>query len=406
MLRRDLLASGVALGATAIRAGEALAQGAPSGPPSPPTTEGIIEKKVFELGNYATRGGETIANVRVGYQSMGQLNAEGTNAVLICHFFSGDSHAFGRYEANGPAGYWDAIIGPDKAIDTNKYFVISSDSLVNVNVPNPRTVTTGPASINPSTGRPYGMDFPVVSIRDFVEVQKKLLDSLGVKRLAMVAGPSNGAMQTVEWAAAYPDFIERCMPVIGGAEFDAWMIGWLDIWESPIRLDPNWRNGDYYGLGREPPLRGLAEAWRIVTLQALDRASLVSQGRKAAEGQDPAHKIGDRFAIEKFLDERGMARARTSDANSFIYMVRANQLHLNEYPSYEAALANAPRRWLVIPSPNDRVFLPEAMREMVEVLRKAGKAVQTTEVGGPLGHLNGVVGMAPLAEQIRGFLNS
>ena len=114
------------------------------------------------------------------------------------------------------------------------------------------------------------MAFPVVSMRDFVEVQKKLLDSLGVKRLALVAGPSNGGLQAIEWAAAYPEMVERVMPVIAG-EIDAWMQGWLDIWEAPIRLDPNWREGDYYGAGREPPLRGLAESWKIVTLHANDR---------------------------------------------------------------------------------------------------------------------------------------
>ncbi len=401
MLRRDLLATGLALGTTSILAAPALAQ-----TPAPTAAETLVEKKVFELANYSTRGGAVIPNVRVGYQTMGRLNPAGTNAVLVCHFFSGDSHAFGRYEAAGPAGYWDAIIGPGKAIDTNRYFAVSVDCLANVNVPNARTVTTGPASLNPATGRPYGMDFPVVAMRDFVEVQKALLDSLGVKKLHMVTGPSNGALQAVEWAAAHPGFIERVMPVIGGAEFDAWMIGWLNIWESPIKLDPNWRNGDYYGPGREAPLRGLAEAWKLVTLHARDRASLTTHGRKVVEGQNPARNINDLFAVEKWLDDAAMARARTSDANSFIYMVRANQLFLHEYPSYEAALARAPHRWLVIPSPNDHVFLPDAMREMVEALRKGGKAVQQAEVRGPLGHLNGVVGMAPLAEQIRAFINN
>ena len=401
MQRRDLLAMGLALGSLNLGVSAAQAQAAA---PAPAPADNLVEKQVYELGTYVTRAGASIANVRVGYQTMGQLNAQGTNAVLICHFFSGDSHAFGRYEAGGPAGYWDAIIGPGKAIDTNRHFVISSDSLVNVNVPNARTVTTGPASINPATGRPYGMEFPVVSIRDFVEVQKKLLESLGVKRLAMVAGPSNGAMQSVEWAAAYPDFIDRVMPVIGGADFDAWMIGWLNIWEAPIKLDPNWNNGDYYGPGRQPPLRGLAEAWKIVTLHAMDRPALVAQARKAVEGQNPAGNINDQFAVEKFLEDRGTARARTSDANSFLYMVRANQLHLNEYPNHAAALARGPNRWLVVPSPNDRVFLAEAMHEMVESLRKAGKSVQQAEVRGPLGHLNGVVGMAPLADTIRNFL--
>ena len=387
-----LLAAGTALPGT-IDAARAQQAAAPE----------VLEKRVFEAGAFQTRGGATVPNTRIGYQTMGRLNAAGDNAVLICHFFSGNSHAFGRLSASGPAGYWDAIIGPGKAIDTEKYFVVSADTLVNVNVPDATTVTTGPASINPDTGRPWGMAFPVIAMRDFVEVQKRLLDSLGVKRLALVAGPSNGGLQTIEWAAAYPDFVERAMPVIA-AEIDAWMQGWLDIWEAPIRLDPAWREGDYYALGREPPLRGLAEAWKIVTLHARDRGWAKQYDRKLPEGQDPARRIGDRFAIEKWLDDAALARAKTSDANSFLYMVRANQLFLNDYPNLAAAMEGAAKRWLVIPSPTDRVFLHDGAREFIEVLRKAGKSVATAEVVGPLGHLNGVVGMAPLGDRIRAFL--
>ena len=363
-----------------------------------------VEKRVFEAGAYQTRGGGTIANARVGYQTMGRLNAAGDNAVLIVHFFSGNGHAFGRLGgANGPVGWWDAIIGPGKPIDTDRFFVVSSDTLVNVNVGDPHTTTTGPATINPDTGRPYGMAFPVVSMRDFVEVQKKLLDSLGVKRLALVAGPSNGGLQAIEWAAAYPEMIERVMPVIAG-EIDAWMQGWLDVWEAPIRLDPNWREGDYYAPGREPPLRGLAEAWKIVTLQANDRSWARQFERRVPEGQDPAKRIGDRFEVERALDATGQARARTSDANSFLYMVRANQLALREYPSLEAALSRSHARWLVVPTPTDRVFAREGVQEMVDILRRSGRPVEVAEVTGERGHLNGVLNVEAVGERVRAFL--
>lgn len=394
MHRRSLLTAAIAAGLA--HALPAAAQDAAAG--------GLVEKRVFEAGSYTTRGGATIPNVRVGYQTAGRLNAAGDNAVLVNHFFSGNSHAWGRLEANGPAGWWDAVIGPGKPIDTDRFFVVASDTLVNVNVRDPRTVTTGPATVNPDTGRPWGMDFPVVAMRDFVEVQKKLLDSLGVRRLALVTGPSNGALNSVEWAAAYPEMIDRVMPVIGGAEFDAWMIGWLDVWEAPIRNDPNWRNGDYYAAGREPPLKGLAEAWKIVTLHALDRPFFRQFGRRPAEGQDPARRIADQFAVERWLDERGMARARTSDANAFLYMARANQLTLGEYPGFEAALARAPARWLVLPSATDRVFVGEAMAELIETLRRTGKQVQVGQVTGDLGHLNGVTNIGTAAEAIRAFL--
>ena len=389
MLRRFVLG----LGLSAALAAAAL----------PARAQEVLEKRVFEGGAYQTRGGGSIANLRLGYQTMGRLNAEGTNAVLICHFFSGNSHAFGRLSAGGPAGYWDAIIGPGKPIDTDRWFVVSADTPVNVNVPDANTVTTGPASINPDTGRPYALSFPVLSMRDFVETQKRLLDSLGVKRLALVAGPSNGGLQSIEWAAAYPSFVERVMPVIA-ADIDAWMQGWLDIWESPIRLDPNWRDGDYYGQGRDAPLRGLAEAWKIVTLHARDRLWAQQYDRKLPDGQDPARRIGDRFAIERWLDDAAAARARTSDANAFLYMVRANQLFLNEYPSLAAAVADGPARWLVVSAPTDRVFVADGVRAFIETLKAAGKQVEAAELSGPLGHLNGVVGMAPVGERVRQFL--
>src|SRR5262245_21898197 len=143
----------------------------------------ITKKQTFELASFTTQSGRTLKNVKVGWESYGTLNADKSNAILICHFFSGNSHAAGKYaEAEKVAGYWDSIIGPGKAIDTNKYFVLSFHTLVNLTVSAP-TVTTGPASIDPDTGKPYGLTFPAVSIRDFIEVQKKLVDSLGIKKL-------------------------------------------------------------------------------------------------------------------------------------------------------------------------------------------------------------------------------
>jgi homoserine O-acetyltransferase len=394
MKRRLLLAATLALGALSA---------APRAQTTAPATE-IVEKRVFETTGYTTRGGGTIPAIRIGYQTAGTLNAAGDNAVLVAHFFSGNSHAFGRYAEGQPAGYWDAIIGPGKAIDTNRFFVISSDTLVNLNVRDGRTVTTGPVSLNPATGRPWALDFPVVAMRDFIEVQKRLLDHLGVRRLALVTGASMGALQAIEWAAAYPEMIDRVMPVIGAAEFDPWTIAWLDVWESPIRLDPNFNNGDYYAQGREPPTRGLAEALKIVTLHAQDRPALARFGRRVAEGQDPLRRIGDRFEVERFLDEAAMARARVSDANHFLYLARANQLFLHEYASTEAALSRSQARWFVVASPTDRVFMLDYNREMVALLQRLGRPTDFAEVTGPLGHLNGVVAMAPVADRIRAFL--
>lgn len=407
MITRRILLAATALASLLPR--PVPAQTAPQGPATPAPAAAaapdlLVEKKVFEFANYRTRGGANLAAGRIGYQTAGTLNPAGDNAVLIEHFFSGNSHAFGRYAAGEAPGYWDAIIGPGKPIDTDRFFVVAADSLVNLNARDPRTTTTGPASVNPATGRPYGMDFPVVSIRDFVEVQKLLLDSLGVRKLALVAGGSMGALQTIEWAIAHPGMVERAMPAIGTGEIDAWLLGWLDLWEAPIRLDPNWRGGDYYAQGRQPPLQGLAEALRIVTLQSRDRGWAAEFGRRPAEGQDPSRRIGDRFAVEQWLDDAAAARAKLSDANSFLYLTRANQLFLNEYESTAAALARAHSKWLVLPSAGDRVFPVEYGRELAESLRRLNQPVEMVELKGPQGHLEGVVDIAQAAEAIRAFL--
>ena len=174
----------------------------------------LVTKEVFELPTYNTVGGQVIRNIKVGYETYGRLNATKDNAVLICHFLTGTSHAAGKYQKNDPiVGYWDTIIGADKAIDTKKYFVLSTDTLVNLGVSDPHVITTGPASINPVTGRYYGFSFPILTIQDFVRVQKALADKLGIKKFVVVMGASMGAMQTVEWAVDYPDMVERIIQI-------------------------------------------------------------------------------------------------------------------------------------------------------------------------------------------------
>jgi len=409
--RRDLLALAPTL-APALAAEQAAAQGLIPGSVqggTAPTAPLIVEKKVFEAGEYRTRGGGTVPNARIGYQTAGTLNAAGDNAVLITHFFSANSHAFGRFAPDGTPGYWDAIVGPGKPIDTDRFFVVSSDTLVNLNLNDaaggyPGTVSTGPATIDPRAGRPYGMTFPVVSMRDFVEVQKRLLDSLGVRRLAMVGGPSMGALQAIEWACAYPEMVERVLTAVPTGVFDAYLIGWMEIWEVPIRSDPDWRGGEYYPQGRPFPTRGLAESLKIVSLQARDAGSLETYARRPVDGQDPARRMGDGFAVERFLDDTAAARARTADANAFLYLTRANQLFLNEYPDSPAALARSRARWLVLPAVGDRIFPVTYGRDLAGMLRQAGRPVTLHELGGGLGHLEGVAGMAQAADAVRAFL--
>nr|VFK20237.1 MAG: homoserine O-acetyltransferase [Candidatus Kentron sp. LPFa] len=198
------------------------------------------------MASYTTVGGQTIPNVKVGWESYGTLSAAKDNVILITHPFGSNSHAAGKYASTDTsAGYWDAIIGSGKAIDTDRYYVISSDTLVNYHTYSKNVITTGPASKNPATGQPYGLDFPLVTIRDFVNVQKALLDSLGITSLHAVAGLSMGAMQAMEWGNAYPSMVKRVIPVAGHAYSDAIFLGLFDLMESFITMDPKWNNGDY-----------------------------------------------------------------------------------------------------------------------------------------------------------------
>jgi homoserine O-acetyltransferase len=358
----------------------------------------IVEKKTFELPSYTTVAGATIKNVKIGWESAGTLNADKSNAILVTHFFSGTSHAFGKYAANDAApGYWDAIIGPGKAIDTNKYFVLSSDTLVNLNVNAPNVTTTGPASIDPDTGKPYGMRFPVVSIKDFVNVQKALVDSLGIRKLHAVAGGSMGGLQAYEWAASYPDMVERIMPVISTPTADPFLIGWLDIWGQPIRVDPKWNGGDYYG--KEPPLAGLSAALKVVTLQASQwEWAQKSFGLEPADsGKDPANAMDNMFKVQATLDTLAAARAKTSDANHFLYLAKANQL-----ANADASKIKMPV--LLLYSPTDLVFQAPVVEAAAKQIAAGGASIETGKLIGPYGHLNGVLAIAQAADQIRGFM--
>jgi len=365
----------------------------------------IVEKKVFELPSFTTQSGRTLKSVKVGWESYGTLNADKSNAILICHFFSGNSHAAGKYAAADAApGYWDAIIGPGKAIDTNKYFVLASDTLVNLNTGDPKTTTTGPASLDPDTGKPYGLDFPVVTIRDFVEVQKALVESLGIRKLALVAGPSMGALQTYEWAASHPDMVAKAMPVIGAAEADAQLIAWLDVWAAPILVDPNWNKGDYYG--KTPPNAGLAKALTVVTLQANHgKWTNGTFGRRPAkEGDDPAKTLSAKFQVQSVLDNAGEARAKVSDANHFLYLVKANQLFAAGGKSLADGVAKMRMPVLLISQPEDLVFTPDMIARTAEGLKTSGGSVTQVAIQGSRGHLDGVISMKQAEGAIKAFL--
>lgn len=370
--------------------------------------DALVKKEVFEMPSYVTVGGKTIKNVKVGYETYGKLNAKGDNAIMICHFFSGTSHAAGKYkETDAAPGYWDSIIGPGKPIDTDKYFVISTDTLVNLGTGDPNVITTGPASINPDTGKPYGMSFPVVTIQDFVHVQKALADKLGIKKFAAVAGASMGSLQTVEWAAQYPEMVERIIPVIpGGLEADPYLIAMAQIWANPILLDPNWNKGDYYDKDKKPT-QGLDQALQVVTVNARHYGWAERLfGRKwTAQDKDPMADWNNTYAIQDAIAKAGAARAKISDANHFLYLVKANQLYrVGNAATVEEGVKRIKAKALFLPAKSDLLLFPEYSRQAVELLKKQGNVVEYAEIPGDGGHLDGVTDVAKVGDKIKAFL--
>jgi homoserine O-acetyltransferase len=364
--------------------------------------DGLVEKKVFTLPSYTTVGGKTIKNVRVGYETYGTLNAAGDNAIFVPHFFTGTSHAAGKYKTTDAAsGYWDPIIGAGKPIDTDKYFVISADNLANVNVKDPNVTTTGPSTTDPDTGKPYGMSFPVLTMRDSVRVHKALIDSLGVKKLQAVAGASNGSIMAMEWGALYPDVVLRIVHVIGpGFDITPYVLEMLDVWTLPIRMDPKWNGGDYYG--KDEPTAGVAQALKVVTITTRSHpwAEKTFGFKWADPAKDPAATMGDVFAIEDTLNKAGATRGASIDANAMIYTAKYNQLY-----NLGDDVKKMRSKILFVPASSDLIFPPELSRRAAERYRAQGGVAEVVVIDGDGGHLEGVLNIAKQGEAIRAFLS-
>ncbi|NMH58849.1 E22 family MetX-like putative esterase [Alteromonas ponticola] len=370
----------------------------------PAKDELLVEKQTFTTQEFALFNGEVLPEVKVGWESYGKLNTDKSNVILITHYFTGTSHAAGKYHPDDPApGYWDAIIGPGKAIDTNKFFVISVDSLANLNVFDENVVTTGPASINPATNKPWGTDFPVVTIRDFVNIQKAVLQSLGIDSLHAVIGPSMGSMQALDWAAAYPEMVERVISVIGSGESDAWTTALLEQWTIPIKLDAKWNNG-HYSLN-DIPKAGLTAALMLITQQALTPEFFNNQGKQLNYmplESAPLNSIASSHSIVDWLRQRAAARAENMDPNSLLYLARACQLYVAGHDnSLAKGLKKVTAPSLFLPSSSDLLLMPYLADSPNQQLGQSSKLL-TLE--GQLGHLEGVLNIQQHAKTITTFL--
>jgi homoserine O-acetyltransferase len=374
-----------------------------------------IEKKAFEIPRFVTVGGRALAPVRFGYETYGKLNAAGDNAILVTHHFTGTSHAAGRYRDQAedvPPGEWDYLIGPGKSIDTDRYFVVSADTLSNMNTGDPHVITTGPRSIDPRTGQPYGMSFPVVTIRDFVAAQHALAVSLGIRRWFAVIGASMGSMQALEWATDYPDMVARAVAVVpAGLAASPHLIETLHSWMAVVENDPRW-NGGSYGQ-REGVMPGLANALNLLLLQSQNTAwtqrtpYLGEDGLAAwaAPGIDPKAGFGNAFAIEKAVDGMKLAFGKNLDPDSFLYIAKAVQLYqLGQAGDPAGAIRRIRAAILLLPARSDLLLFPQYAVDAYRQLRAAGKRVTLKYIEGNGGHVDGIRNLMRVSETLRDFL--
>lgn len=328
------------------------------------------------------QGGGSLAPVTLAYETYGQLNERRDNAILILHALSGDAHAAGRLNTNDRhPGWWDGMIGPGKPFDTDKYYVICSNVLGGCKG------STGPASMNPRTNKPYGGDFPVITIGDMVAAQARLLDRLEIDVLLAAVGGSMGGFQALQWAAAYPERVRGVLPIATSARTTAQMLAWNAIGRRAITSDPRWRGGHYYD--GEAPTDGLAVARMIGHITYLSPESLERKfGRALQERTTLSFDPAPEFAIESYLDYQGASFNARFDANTYLTILKAmDYFDLSEtFGSFERALGRSNARWLLLSFTSDWLYPTSESLLIAQALRQANRSVEHIEIASDLGH--------------------
>ena len=346
--------------------------------------------------------GVALSPLQIAYQTYGTLNAERSNAVLICHALTGDQHAANVHPITGKPGWWETMVGPGKPIDTERYFVICP------NVVGACMGSTGPASLNPATGEVYGLDFPVITIRDMVRAQAMLLDRLGIETLFSVAGGSMGGMQVLQWAASYPERVFSALPIATATRHSAQNIAFHEVGRQAVMADPEWHGGRYFAAGSNPR-RGLAVARMGAHITYLSDAALHRKfGRKFQDRENPTFSFDADFEVESYLRHQGSTFVERFDANSYLYLTRAMD-YFDLAGDYGGVLAKAFRgtqtRFCVISFTSDWLFPTSDSRAIVHALNAGGARVSFAEIETDKGHDAFLLEEPELFAIVRGFLD-
>lgn len=321
--------------------------------------------------------------LNIRYECYGTLNADKSNAVLIVHAFSGDAHAAGYHSPDDrKPGWWDSMIGPGKAFDTDRYFIICSNTLGGC------TGTSGPGSINPASGDPYALDFPVITIQDMVETERILIDHLGIDQLLAIAGGSMGGMQVLEWSIRYPERLRTAIVIASTGRLSAQGIAFNAVGRNAIMSDPHWNGGHYYGRDHLPR-QGLSIARMVGHITYLSEESMrMKFGRRLQTRDDFNFDFSDQFQVESYLEYQGDQFVERFDANSYIYLSKAMDYYdfSSRYGTMDSTIDRSTASFLVISYSSDWLFPSYQSKELVYAMMRRGKDVSYTELDSPYGH--------------------
>ncbi|MCL2484494.1 MAG: homoserine O-acetyltransferase [Endomicrobia bacterium] len=338
-----------------------------------------IETQYFKFDKLVLESGKELKDVTIAYETYGKMNENKSNAVLIVHAFSGDANAAGFHKGASKPGWWDNMIGPGKAFDTDKYFVICSNILAGC------SGSTGPASINPSTGKPYALDFPVVTVADMVAGQKKLVDHLGIKKLLSVAGGSMGGMQVLQWAVSYPEALCSAIPIATTMKHSPQQIAFNEVARQSIMADVKWNNGNYYDT-KQSPDSGLAIARMIGHITYMSDTSMEEKfSRKRKENNAPSGFASD-FEVEGYLRYRGDSFVKRFDANSYLYITKAMDLFDVSGKNFVKTAKNKDTNFLVISFQSDWLYPSYQSEDIVKQLKLKGYNATYIEIKSTYGH--------------------
>lgn len=343
---------------------------------------GIVETKYLHIEEpIKLESGKTIEDVTVAYETYGKLNKEKSNAILICHALTGDSHAAGWHKGDRKPGWWEIVIGPGKALDTEKYFIICSNVLGGC------MGTTGPSSINPKTGKEYGIDFPVITIKDMVDVQKKLVESFNINQLYSVIGGSMGGMQVLQWVVSYPKMMRKAILIATTARSSPQQIAFNEVGRQSIFSDSNWNDGNYYEKN-DIPKNGLSVARMIAHITYLsDESMYLKFGRDLQDKDEISYDLGMDFQVESYLHHQGESFVKRFDANSYLFITKAVDLFdLSVNNSLVDGFKDIEAKIEVISVDSDWLYPTEQSTEIVTALSANEVEVSFSEIKSNYGH--------------------